>query len=149
MRYRFGPASCRYSLPPGIRSTIQGCRRGSILQATRVITSAETPMSMANEATLVFYRLNAHRFLFLPFLFLLTPEIQTKDPGFVLAPQVENTKTWARPHVNTGMPGSLRVAFEILDAIEKEYSIDRDREYIAGQSMGGEGGGGGLALDRR
>ena len=68
-----------------------------------------------------------------------TPEIQTKDPVFVLAPQVENTKAWSRPHVNTAMPVSLRMAFEILDAIEKEYSIDRDREYIAGQSMGGEG----------
>ena len=67
------------------------------------------------------------------------PEIQAKDPAFVLAPQVENTKTWSRPHVNTGAPASLRLALEILDAIEKEYSIDRDREYIAGQSMGGEG----------
>lgn len=67
------------------------------------------------------------------------PEIRAKDPVFVLAPQVENTKTWSRPHVNAGEPVSLRLAFEILDAIEKEYSIDRDREYIAGQSMGGEG----------
>ena len=74
------------------------------------------------------------------------PEIQHKDPVFVLAPQVENTKAWSRPHVNTGMPVSLRVAFEILDAIEKEYSIDRDREYIAGQSMGGEGVWAALAL---
>ena len=68
-----------------------------------------------------------------------SPEIQAKDPVFVLAPQVENTKTWSRPHVNTRAPVSLRLALEILDAIEKEYSIDRDREYIAGQSMGGEG----------
>jgi predicted peptidase len=75
-----------------------------------------------------------------------TPEIQTKDPVFVLAPQVENTKAWSRPHVNTAMPVSLRVAFEILDAIEKEYSIDRNREYIAGQSMGGEGVWAALAL---
>ena len=75
-------------------------------------------------------------------------EIQNKDPVFVLAPQVENTKTWSRPHVNTGMPVSLRVAFEILDAIENEYSIDRDREYIAGQSMGGEGVWAALALAR-
>ena len=75
-------------------------------------------------------------------------EIQAKDPVFVLAPQVENTKTWSRPHVNAGMPVSLRLAFEILDAIEKEYSIDRDREYIAGQSMGGEGVWAALALAR-
>jgi predicted peptidase len=67
------------------------------------------------------------------------PEIQAKDPVFVLAPQVENTKTWSRPHVNTRVPVSLRLALEILDAVENKYSIDRDREYIAGQSMGGEG----------
>jgi predicted peptidase len=67
------------------------------------------------------------------------PKIQSKDPVFVLAPQVEITKTWSRPHVNTGIPVSLRLALEILDSVEKEYSIDRDREYVAGQSMGGEG----------
>jgi predicted peptidase len=69
----------------------------------------------------------------------ITPEIQAKDPVFVLAPQAESTKTWSRPHVNTGVPVSLRLALEVLDAVEKEYSIDRDREYVAGQSMGGEG----------
>lgn len=67
-----------------------------------------------------------------------TPEMQAKYHAFVLAPQVEITKTWSRPHVNTP-PISLRLALEILDAVEKEYSIDRGREYVAGQSMGGEG----------
>lgn len=68
----------------------------------------------------------------------ITAENQAKYHAFVLAPQVENTKTWSRPHVNTA-PVSLRLALEILDAVEKEYSIDRGREYVAGQSMGGEG----------
>ena len=76
------------------------------------------------------------------------PEIQRKDPVFVLAPQVENTKTWSRPHVNTGAPVSLRLALEIVDAVDKEYSIDRDREYVAGQSMGGEGVWTALAMAR-
>jgi predicted peptidase len=67
-----------------------------------------------------------------------TAENQAKYHAFVLAPQVENTKTWSRPHVNTA-PVSLRLALEILDAVEKEHRIDRDREYVAGQSMGGEG----------
>ena len=75
-------------------------------------------------------------------------EVQAKDPVFVLAPQVENTKAWSRPHVNTAAPVSLRLALEILDAVEKEYSIDRDREYIAGQSMGGEGVWAALTLAR-
>jgi predicted peptidase len=75
-------------------------------------------------------------------------EVQAKDPVFVLAPQVENTKAWSRPHVNAAAPVSLRLALEILDAVEKEYSIDRDREYIAGQSMGGEGVWAALTLAR-
>jgi predicted peptidase len=199
-------------------------RRGSSLPGTRAITSVEAD-TMVEEATPVFCRMNAYRFLFLSLLFLwacVSPraktqqpnpadgflarsyhspggetmqyrlfvppgysaakkypivlwlhgangrgsdnllqisggnfpgthvwtvwEIQNKDPVFVLAPQVENTKTWSRPHVNTGVPVSLRLTLEILDAIEKEYSIDRDREYIAGQSMGGEGVWAALAL---
>jgi predicted peptidase len=67
-----------------------------------------------------------------------TPENQAKFPAFVLAPQISETKAWARPHVEAP-PESLRQALEILDAVEKEYSIDLDRVYVAGQSMGGEG----------
>jgi predicted peptidase len=66
------------------------------------------------------------------------PEIQQKYHAFVLAPQVDVTKGWARPHTNTP-PAAIRLALEILDAIETKYSIDRTREYVAGQSMGGEG----------
>jgi predicted peptidase len=66
------------------------------------------------------------------------PENQDKYHAFVLAPQVDITKGWARPHANTP-PVSIRLALEILDAVEKEYSIDPERVYVAGQSMGGEG----------
>jgi predicted peptidase len=48
--------------------------------------------------------------------------------------------------VNTDVPVSLRLAFAILDEVEKKYSIDRDREYLAGQSMGGEGAWAALAM---
>jgi predicted peptidase len=68
----------------------------------------------------------------------ITPEAQAKFPAFVLAPQVSDTKAWARPHADTP-PVSIRLALEILDAVEKEYAIDLDRVYVAGQSMGGEG----------
>ncbi|MFZ3214443.1 MAG: alpha/beta hydrolase-fold protein [Candidatus Acidiferrales bacterium] len=67
-----------------------------------------------------------------------TPANQAKYHAFVLAPQVDVTKGWARPHTNTP-PVAIRLALEILDTIEKRYSIDRSREYVAGQSMGGEG----------
>jgi predicted peptidase len=67
-----------------------------------------------------------------------TAENQAKYHAFVLAPQVNITKAWARPHANTP-PVSIRLALEILDAVEKEYSVDPEQVYVAGQSMGGEG----------
>jgi predicted peptidase len=67
-----------------------------------------------------------------------TPENQQKYAAFVLAPQVSETKAWARPHAQAP-PVSIRLALEILDSVEKEYSIDLARVYVAGQSMGGEG----------
>jgi len=67
-----------------------------------------------------------------------TPENQAKYHAFVLAPQVDITKGWARPHANTP-PVSIRLALETLDALEKEYSIDPEEVYVIGQSMGGEG----------
>jgi len=70
--------------------------------------------------------------------FWTTPENQAKYHAFVLAPQVDVTKGWARPHTNTP-PVGIRLALEILDTIEKQYGIDRGREYVVGQSMGGEG----------
>jgi predicted peptidase len=66
------------------------------------------------------------------------PEVQQKYHAFVLAPQVDVTKGWSRPHTNTA-PVAIRLALEILDTVESKYGIDRDREYVAGQSMGGEG----------
>jgi predicted peptidase len=70
--------------------------------------------------------------------FWTTPQYQAKYHAFVLAPQLDATKGWARPHTNTP-PVAIRLALEILDTIEKKYSIDRAREYVVGQSMGGEG----------
>jgi predicted peptidase len=70
--------------------------------------------------------------------FWTTPDNQAKYHAFVLAPQVDATKGWARPHTNTP-PVAIRIALEILDTIEKRYGIDRAREYVVGQSMGGEG----------
>jgi predicted peptidase len=70
--------------------------------------------------------------------FWTTPENQAKFHAFVLAPQVDAIKGWARPHTNTP-PVAIRLALEILDSIEKQYSVERKREYVVGQSMGGEG----------
>jgi predicted peptidase len=67
-----------------------------------------------------------------------TAENQAKYHAFVLAPQVDLTKGWARPHTSTP-PVSIRLALEILDTVKKKYSINAAREYVVGQSMGGEG----------
>jgi predicted peptidase len=66
------------------------------------------------------------------------PAIQQNYHAFVLAPQVDVTKGWARPHTTTP-PVAIRLALEILDTVESKYGIDRAREYVVGQSMGGEG----------
>lgn len=66
------------------------------------------------------------------------PENQAKFPAFVLAPQCPANQLWGRPRGNKP-PAPLRLAFKILNTVQKEYSIDLDRIYVAGQSMGGEG----------
>ena len=62
----------------------------------------------------------------------IRPENQAQNPTFVLAPQSPSGKTW-----NT--PGQLDVVLAILAAVQKEFSIDALRLYVAGQSMGGYG----------
>ena len=66
------------------------------------------------------------------------PENQASFPAFVLAPQCPPDQWWGRSRGNDP-PLQLRLALEILDAVQKEFSIDPDRLYVAGQSMGGEG----------
>jgi predicted peptidase len=58
------------------------------------------------------------------------PENQAKYSAFVLAPQ--SGRAWTSP-------GELETVLEILAAVQKEYSIDSQRLYVAGQSMGGYG----------
>jgi predicted peptidase len=60
------------------------------------------------------------------------PENQAKNPAFVLAPQSSSGKAWTST-------GQLDVVLEILAAVQKEFSIDPLRLYVAGQSMGGYG----------
>ena len=58
-------------------------------------------------------------------------------PAFVMAPQ-SYERYWALP----GLKGPFReeqVVFEIIAELQKEFSIDSDRIYLIGQSMGGFG----------
>jgi predicted peptidase len=68
--------------------------------------------------------------------FWTSAEAQSKFPAFVFAPQCPVGQEWAEPEFN--QPGkSLLLAMEALASVEKQYSIDPDRVYLVGQSMGG------------
>lgn len=70
--------------------------------------------------------------------FWITPENQAKFPAFVVAPQCPIDENWADPDLN--MPSkALQLALEILDSVEKDFSVDQDRVIAVGQSMGGLG----------
>ena len=58
--------------------------------------------------------------------------------AFVLAPQCPENRFWSDPDTNELSP-QLQVALEILADAQKQFSIDADRIYVAGQSMGGLG----------
>lgn len=73
-------------------------------------------------------------------------EIVAKYPAFVVAPQCPVGKKWvevdwsADSHVIPAKPSvPLAASLELLDSIAKEFSIDADRVYITGLSMGGYG----------
>ncbi|MEO7962433.1 MAG: PHB depolymerase family esterase [Gemmatimonadaceae bacterium] len=75
------------------------------------------------------------------------PENQKSFPCYVLAPQTD--RGWMRyaepsagdsvARLAPGLGDGARVAFEIVDALRKEFDIDERRIYITGQSMGGGG----------
>lgn len=70
--------------------------------------------------------------------FWISSEVQLKFSVFVLAPQCPSGESWAEPEFN--QPSKwLVLTMEALAKVEKDFSIDPDRVYVAGQSMGGIG----------
>ena len=69
------------------------------------------------------------------------PRNQALEAAFVLAPQCPADDGWGRPEGMTGYGPSSPIAalVEILDALEREWSLDSSRLYVAGQSGGGWG----------
>jgi len=68
-----------------------------------------------------------------------TPENQAKHPAFVVAPQCpQNVGCWDDGRTNEPGPHLLLV-LKILESLRTEFSIDSERIYVAGQSMGGYG----------
>jgi len=63
-------------------------------------------------------------------------ENQDKHPAFVLAPQ--SLSGWDS-NGDTALSSELKLVLEILEVVQKDYSIDANRIYVAGQSNGGIG----------
>jgi predicted peptidase len=70
--------------------------------------------------------------------FWIASQVQIKFPLFVLVPQCPSGESWAEPEFN--QPSKwLLLTMEVLAKVQKEFSIDPDRVYVGGQSMGGLG----------
>lgn len=70
--------------------------------------------------------------------FWIRKDVQLAFPVFVVVPQCPVGKNWAEPEMNQPSP-YLEMTMEVLKRIEAQYSIDADRVYAGGQSMGGIG----------
>ena len=82
----------------------------------------------------------------------VSDEVQAKHPCFLVAPQCPASKDkqdnrwvgvyWGleKPHQTPVEPSKpMLLTLELLDALAKQYSIDPDRRYVTGLSMGGYG----------
>lgn len=63
-----------------------------------------------------------------------------KDPAIVLTPKcpLSETGEWGNSWISKDPP-MIKKTFEMIDAIKKQYNIDKDRIYIYGISMGAIG----------
>ena len=77
----------------------------------------------------------------------ISDEAQAKHPCILVAPQCPTNGWWADiPGRTRKLPAGVRstgstmnLLLALLDGIEKQYSIDPDRRYVTGLSMGGFG----------
>jgi len=69
---------------------------------------------------------------------LIKPESQARFPCFVVAPQSPQEEGWIEDDSITPT-NQLRLVLELMEYLEKSFSIDRNRLYVLGQSMGGFG----------
>lgn len=76
----------------------------------------------------------------------LKPEVRAKFPCFVMMPQCPREQKWAdidwssdTPTQTEKVSAPMALVLTALDGLEKEFSIDPDRLYVGGLSMGGYG----------
>ncbi len=74
----------------------------------------------------------------------IRPEAQASNPCFIVAPQFPSKEEFAKKERGQngkpidGMKLTIRTIHEILDSLEREFSIDKNREYVTGLSFGGD-----------
>jgi len=73
-------------------------------------------------------------------------EVMRDHPAFVIAPQCPNGQKWvevdwsADAHEMPGMPAkAMKLSLDLLESLQQEFSIDANRVYVSGLSMGGYG----------
>ena len=76
----------------------------------------------------------------------IKPEVREKFPCFVIAPQCPAEQKWAdidwasdRPEMPERVSEPMKLVLAAIAALQKEFSIDADRLYVTGLSMGGFG----------
>ncbi len=65
--------------------------------------------------------------------------VQAKVPHFVVLPQCPTDSTWGGMGGASGVGSAGQGILNILDSMKREFSIDTNRLYITGLSMGGAG----------
>jgi len=68
----------------------------------------------------------------------ILPKVQAKHPCFIVAPQFPGKESKSVLDGTFSVRGHIQTIHEALDSLEKEFSIDKDREYVTGFSFGGE-----------
>jgi predicted peptidase len=71
--------------------------------------------------------------------FWIADSVQLKVPMFVMVPQLPSGQNWSDPEFNQPSTWLALTNEALTKGVEKEFSIDPDRIYVAGQSMGGLG----------
>lgn len=65
--------------------------------------------------------------------------VQAKVPHFVMIPQCPTDSTWGGMRGASGLGSTGQGILNILDSMKREFSVDTNRFYVTGLSMGGAG----------
>jgi predicted peptidase len=67
-----------------------------------------------------------------------TPDAQRRHPTYVLAPQLPQGAHWGAPG-SDALSLHAEALVQLIAALTREFSLDPDRVYLTGQSLGGQG----------